>query len=117
MQTTTSAGIVITVMGFIVLMVTQSITVYVPDRIDVAKRVIDDLQVIQSNEISTAWKNAASHDLNSFDWSQQDLNEFEMYQKAVSAKEIGYPFAFILMILGSILSIVSPVSELLPRLL
>ena len=116
MQSTTAIGLVIAFMGILVLVITQSITTYVPDRIDVAKRVVDDLQVIQSSEISTAWKNAASQDLNSFDWSQQDLNALDMYQKTVAIKEIGLLFGSIFALLGTVLSILSPAVEFIPKL-
>ena len=116
MQSTTATGLVIAFMGILVLVITQSITTYVPDRIDVAKRVVDDLQVIQSSEISTAWKHAALQDLNSFDWSQEDLNALDMYQKTVATKEIGLLFGSIFMLLGTVLSILSPAVELIPKL-
>ena len=110
------AGLSMAVVGVLVLLISQSINVQVPDRIDIAKRVVGDLQIIQSNDISTAWKNAASYDLNSFEWSQQDLNALDMYQNAENVKSIEHLFGTMFLLLGSALSILSSAVEFIPKI-
>lgn len=103
MQTQVFAGSLTTIfLGFMVLLITQSLYGYVPDRVDIAKNVVEDLQAIQWCGDNNACKNIA----------QQDLNSLELYQNVVGIKETGQMFGSALIILGSVFSILPPALEL-----
>ena len=105
MQTQVFAvGLTTFICGFIVLLITQSLYGYVPDRADIAKRVIEDVQAVQWCGDNTACKNIA----------QEDLNSLELYQNVVGIKETGQMFGSILILLGSVFTFLPPALEIIP---